>query len=142
VMGYLASNEEFLAGLRTARAHLDPGGLFIFDIWFGPAVLHIVPEPRVQEFIKDGLRTFRIARPALDVVRQVVKVDYTLLAIDGQKVAKEIKETHTMRYFFAQELKFFLVSAGFELAKICPFLDLAGEVSSDSWNVTVVATAK
>ena len=39
VMGYLVDNEHLLAGLRTAQKHLRPEGVFIFDGWFGPAVL-------------------------------------------------------------------------------------------------------
>lgn len=52
VMGYLTSNEDFLSGLKTAYIHLNDNGLFIFDIWFGPAVLHQMPETRIQEFEK------------------------------------------------------------------------------------------
>ena len=50
VIGYLISNENFLAGLKTAMIHLSENGFFIFDVWFGPAVLHQMPETRIQEF--------------------------------------------------------------------------------------------
>jgi 2-polyprenyl-3-methyl-5-hydroxy-6-metoxy-1,4-benzoquinol methylase len=49
VMSYQTTNEEFKASLETARAHLNPGGMFIFDAWYGPAVLHQIPETRVKE---------------------------------------------------------------------------------------------
>ncbi len=141
VMGYLTSNKALSAGLRTAHAHLNTGGLFIFDVWFGPAVLHTLPETRMQEFTKDGLRTLRIVKPTLDVLQQIVTVDYTIFALKDNTVAKEVKESHRMRYFFPQELSFFLENGGFSLLKICPFLDSAGEVSRDAWNICVVAKA-
>ncbi|RME57450.1 class I SAM-dependent methyltransferase, partial [Candidatus Parcubacteria bacterium] len=46
VMGYQRDNQDFLDALRTARAHLEISGWFIFDAWYGPAVLRILPETR------------------------------------------------------------------------------------------------
>ena len=48
VLGYQVENDDVLAALRTARRHLEPGGLFIFDVWYGPAVLHQRPSERVK----------------------------------------------------------------------------------------------
>lgn len=141
VMGYLTSNEEFLAGLKTARVHLNERGLFIFDVWFGPAVLNNLPETRIQEFTIKGLKTFRLVRPKLDVLHQVVIIDYDILTFDGKMLAKKVRERHRMRYFFAQELKFILENAGFCLLKICPFLNSSINPSIDDWNISVVAKA-
>lgn len=49
VMGYLPDNARLIAGLRTAQKHLRPEGVFIFDGWFGPAVLAQKPEERCHE---------------------------------------------------------------------------------------------
>jgi len=141
VMGYLGSNEDFIAGLRTARAHLDPGSVFIFDVWFGPAVLHAQPETRIQEYAKDGKKILRLVRPQLDVVHQWVSVDYQILVFEKGAFSGEIRETHRMRYFFAQELKFFLETAGFDLLEMCPFLESGAAVSLDTWNIAVAARA-
>ncbi len=48
VLGYQLSNDDVLAALRTVRQHLKPGGLFVFDVWYGPAVLSIRPGDRVK----------------------------------------------------------------------------------------------
>ena len=48
VLGYQVENRDVLAALKTARRHLEPGGLFIFDVWYGPAVLHQRPSERVK----------------------------------------------------------------------------------------------
>ena len=50
-------------GLQTARKHLDVGGLFTFDVWFGPSVLSVRPEQRFK-VIKtgdDGAKIIRLA---------------------------------------------------------------------------------
>src|SRR5206468_3380563 len=39
VLGYQLTNENVASALATVRRHLKPGGLFVFDIWYGPAVL-------------------------------------------------------------------------------------------------------
>ena len=43
VLSYMHGNDDVLAALRTARRHLRPGGLFLLDVWNGPAVLFDPP---------------------------------------------------------------------------------------------------
>ncbi len=140
-MGYLTSNEDFMAGLKTARAHLNKNGLFIFDVWFGPTVLTEKPDTRVQEFKGDGMRTIRMVYPELNPLLQVVKVHYNILQLHRGKVIKEINEVHVMRFFFMQELRLLLKYAGFSLLKVCPFMNAGREPIVGDWNVSVVARA-
>lgn len=139
VMGYLISNEDFLLGLKTAMIHLNENGLFIFDVWFGPAVLNQLPETRIQEFEKDGLRTIRLVRPQLDVIRQIVIINYDILEFKDERTVEVVKESHKMRYFFIQELKFLLENTGFKLIKVCPFMDSSQQPTIDDWNISIVA---
>ena len=39
VMSYQTSNQALHAAFQAAARHLAPGGLFLFDVWHGPAVL-------------------------------------------------------------------------------------------------------
>jgi len=139
VMGYLTSNEDFLAGLKTAMIHLNENGLFIFDVWFGPAVLHQMPETRIQEFEKDGLKIIRLVRPELDIIKQIVTINYDILEFQDERTVEVVKESHRMRYFFIQELKFLLENAGLKLIKVCPFIDSSKQPTIDDWNITIVA---
>lgn len=79
VLGYLVTNEDWRAGLATAAIHLRPGGLLIFDGWFGPAVLSQRPEPRRHAYVEDGLEVVREVTPELDPVAQVVTAHYRLV---------------------------------------------------------------
>ena len=139
VMGYLTSNEDFLAGLKTAMIHLNNNGLFIFDVWFGPAVLNQRPETRIQEFEKDGLRVIRLVRPELDVIKQIVTINYDILEFKNERTVESVKESHKMRYFFIQELKFLLKNAGLKLIKVCPFMNYSRQPRIDDWNISIVA---
>ena len=140
-MGYLTSSQDFLAGLKTARHHLERGGIFIFDVWSGPAVVHEKPETRVEERIDGGRQTIRVATPSLNVARQVVTVDYHILQLEKGTVIEEVRETHEMRFFFPQELTLALKMAGFECARISPFMEGERELTVNDWNISVVARA-
>lgn len=141
VLGYQTSNAEVLAALGTARAHLAPGGMFLFDVWHGPAVLTQRPSERVKVVDHGGGRLIRAARGELDVLRNVCRVDYRLWDLTPQGVV-ETEEAHTMRYFFAPELALLLDSAGFELAALTAFPETERAANPDDWNILVAARAR
>src|SRR5690606_12517084 len=49
VMSYQVTNDDLRAAMATAPTHLAPGGLFIFDCWYGPGVLTDPPATRVRK---------------------------------------------------------------------------------------------
>ena len=56
VISYQTTNDDVTAAFQTARQHLNPGGIFIFDVWYGPAVLTERPRSASNEWrmIKPG----------------------------------------------------------------------------------------
>ena len=139
VMGYLRDNKHLLAGLRTAQKHLRPEGVFIFDGWFGPAVLAQKPEERCHEY-QDGQDTIvRKVTPSLDAIRQTVTVHYDVSVNRNGQIVKQIEEEHVMRFMFVQEMAFAMEAAGLNLIHYCPFLEPDGELSADTWNLSFVA---
>lgn len=139
VMGYLERNEDLLAGFRTAREHLLPDGLFIFDVWFGPAVLAQQPEERVHKYEKNGRSLVRKVYPTLDVVAQVVTVRYEIISKREDGIEELYMEEHRMRFMFVQECKMVLKMAGLELIHYCPFMEIDGRLTQETWNVTFLA---
>ena len=142
VMGYLTTNGDLVAGLRTARRHLRPGGLFVFDGWFGPAVLANKPEIRTHEYADGSQTVRRRAVPVLDPVRQTVQVRYEVRTYEGAKLLQEVQEEHCMRFMFVREVALAMDAAGLELAHACPFLQADGTLALDTWNVSFVARKK
>jgi len=125
--------------LRTAQKHLNPNGVFIFDGWFGPAVLSQKPEKRSHEY-RDGKNTIvREVNPHLDPVRQTVTVHYDISVNRNEQIIKQFEEDHIMRFMFVQEMALLMQSAGLKLVHYCPFLEPDGQLSTDTWNVTSVA---
>lgn len=141
VLSYQTSNEDVYATLLTARKHIRPGGLFIADFWYGPAVLSVRPEERVKILEKDGERTIRIAKPTMDTENNTVNVKYHILRLQQHKLVDEMHEDHLMRYFFMPEINFYMQQAGFNLLHTCPFAELENQLKEDNWNAMIIAQA-
>ncbi len=140
VMGYQIADADFVASVRTAAVHLVPGGLFAFDVWYGPAVLASPPGAR-EKTVRDGARLVRRRTDCeVDALAQVVQVRFGTTVREGRRTISRGEETHPMRFFFPRELGLLVRAAGLEPTAIVPFLDDAGTPGADTWNVTVVAT--
>jgi len=142
VISYQISNEDLLGMMHTARRHLGDGGLFIFDAWFGPAVLRQQPEEKSKTIDLGGGESIeRFASPVLDIMSHSVEVRYTVTRRLGNEVVEQTREAHRMRFLFPQEIVHFLRLAGFEMLAISPFMDLDCTPTQDDWNISVVARA-
>jgi len=106
VMSYQTSNADLEAAFKTAASHLTPGGLFLFDFWYGPAVLTQRPEVRVKRLEDDHIKVTRIAELVMHVNENIVYVNYTVF-IEEKETGKveQLQETHQMRYLFLPELE-------------------------------------
>jgi len=122
VISYQTTNEDLAAAFRTARHHLKPGGLFVFDCWFGPAVLTQKPTDRYKVVEQGGGRIIRFATPTLDVLRHTVRVDYKVLRIKDDRVLDEADKSHVMRFLFPQDIAHYLTESGFRVT----FMELEG----------------
>jgi SAM-dependent methyltransferase len=142
VVSYQTTNTDLSATFRSARRHILPGGLFVFDAWFGPAVLAQRPEDRVKIVEKDGERVIRLAKPVHDVLHHTVRVNYKVMRIKDGRVLDEADESHLMRFLFPQEITYYLEESGFRLLRLCPFMELDRLPTEQNWNVTVIATAE
>jgi len=141
VMSYQSSNADLLASLRTLREHAKPGGLVLFDAWYGPAVLHQGPAVRVKRLKDEGCDVTRLAEPVLYPNENVVDVNYQILVSDPvTKRAEELRETHRMRYLFVPEVRHLLEGVGLRLDRAIEFAT-DRELGLDTWNAMFVATS-
>src|SRR5262249_55766444 len=123
VVCYQTTNEALLGIFESARAALNPSGLFIFDFWHGPAVLTERPEVRVKRVTTASQELTRIAEPQLQVNSNVVDVKYTLIALDRKTgLAEEHVENHSVRYLFLPEIKLIAGYCGFEIVEVGEWL--------------------
>lgn len=141
VLGYQHDDDALLATLASVRRHLPPSGLFLFDIWYGPAVLAQRPGDRVRSVSQADERILRTTRSELDIRAQICRVDFHVLRLAGDRVAGEERETHTMRFFFDRELGLALAACGFRLEALRAFPDIDREPDETTWTVIGVARA-
>lgn len=141
VMGYQTENEDLYSAMRVARKHLKSDGLFIFDAWFGPAVMRERPETRVREIADGQQRIIRIASPELDSLRNTVTVHYQVLRLLDNQVMDETRESHKMRFLFAPEIEFFARQTEFRVENLYPFMNIDRSPDDRDWNVTWVLRA-
>jgi SAM-dependent methyltransferase len=141
VLGYQLDNADVVAALRTARKHLKPGGIFVFDVWYGPAVLAMRPTPKFRIIPMPTGRMLRYSLAELDAARHRSSVYFHLWQLEGDKVISETEETHAMRFFFPLELAYFCETAGLSLLRLGAFPDFEKDPSEQTWNITGVARA-
>jgi len=140
VMGYQKNNEDFEQALLTANKHLKKDGLFVFDIWFGPAVLADKPKNKVKKVEMKNGYIIRKTESRFNLLKQSLGIFFqTKYYSVAGKLLQQNKELHQMRFFFPQEIKYFLEKTKFELIGIHPFLKMTGKPSEKEWDITVIA---
>jgi SAM-dependent methyltransferase len=141
VLGYMTTNADLVSALRAIRRHLRDDGLFICDIWYGPAIVRDPPGDRLKEF-GDGRRTLRrVVTAEHDPHRQLCDLSISMTELHDNVVVKESKEHHRVRYFFPLELELALRLAGMRLIGMRSFSNIAAEPGVDEWPAMVIAAA-
>ncbi len=141
VLGYQLENADIMGVFRAARRHLNPGGLLLFDVWYGPAVLLQRPSERVKIIPTSHGKISRASSSELDTTRQTCTVRYHVWKFDNERLLNETEEEHTVRYFFQLELNLFLESTGFTPVRLGAFPEFDRDPDEHTWNVLCVARA-
>lgn len=141
VVSYMTSNADLHAACKTARLHMNDGGLFIFDFWYGPAVLNNLPEVRIKRMQNDLIEVIRTAEPQLLPNENIVEVNYHVVIRERSTQKRhELREQHRMRYLFMPEINLLLEQNCFRQLSCSKWMS-DEEPSLDSWGVCVVAEA-
>ncbi len=139
VASYQTNNDDLRQYFSTAAAHLQPGGLFLFDFWFTPAVLTQRPEVRVKRVEDSAIRVTRIAEPSHDYAANTVVVDYDITVLPKtSNQCRRFTERHVMRYYSQPELTWYLDAAGFDALLFEEWMT-GTPPSAETWGVVCVA---
>lgn len=138
VVSYQTTNHGVRAVFANAAQHLRPGGLFLFDVWYSPAVTVQRPEVRVKRLLTSDLAITRIAEPTIHPNSNRVDVHYTMIAEDRASGAyHNFEETHPMRHFSLPELDLWAEITGFQRLTAEEWVTSAPP-SEDTWGVCIV----
>jgi SAM-dependent methyltransferase len=139
VVSYQTTNEALQGIFNSARVNLIRGGLFVFDFWYGPAVLTERPQVRVKRVANSSHDLIRIAEPEHQVNRNVVDVRYTLTSVDRETgLAKQHMEMHSVRYLFLPEIELLASYSGFEIVEAGEWL-IGTSLDEHCWSGCVAA---
>ena len=137
VVSYQNSNKDLIKTFEVARDHLNRGGVFIFDFWYGPAVLTDIPSVRLKRLENSSIKVTRFAEPAFYPQKNTVDVNYDIFIENKKGGTTRKQEVHKMRYLFDSELEMICDSVGFSIESKCEWM---GNKTPDfnSWNVVWV----
>ncbi len=142
VMSYQTGNADLKQAFETAKAHLNPGGFFIFDCWYGPGVMATPPALRVKELEDEAISVTRIAKPVIHPNENVVDVNYHIFIRDKiTQQVDELRECHRMRYLFKPEVDLLLAQTGFKLKDFFKYMEYVKPAQS-TWQVCFVSQKK
>tara|TARA_A100001388_G_C28769018_1_gene502638 strand:+ start:2272 stop:3057 length:786 start_codon:yes stop_codon:yes gene_type:complete len=143
VASYCTSNYSLDSFFNCASKHLKRNSLFIFDYWYGPAVLHLKPSNRLKEVELKNHFLKRSCKSYLDSFSSTVEVKYNFEFISkkSNEILKTFKENHLMRYLFPNEIDYFAERNGFEVLKHAVWLKKETPTLED-WNAFSVIKKK
>jgi SAM-dependent methyltransferase len=138
VINYLTENDKILSCFAQVSKHLKPKGIFVFDVWYSPAVYSQLPQTRTKHVQDEHIEVTRRAQPIMNYEKNIIEVDYEMTIknkFDGQE--KILKEVHCLRHFSTPEIKFFAEVSGFKLIRSEEFLT-AKVPGADTWGVCYI----
>lgn len=141
VISYLTSEAELARAFANAKASLKPGGVFLFDVWHGPAVLAQRPETRCASYADTARELIRVAQPSHDSEQHRIDVHYRYFhRLLGAPEWRLEEETHRVRYWFAEEIQRIAATAGLRWLGAEEWL--SGKPASDAtWGVCHLLSA-
>lgn len=141
VLGYQFEDADLTAALAAVRRHLEPGGLFVFDVWNGRAVLADRPGERRINVADGAMSITRKTSAELDIPRHLCRVSFDLERTSADGKRDEWREEHVMRYYFEDELELALSQNQLKLLSLRRFPDDEAPADERAWNVIGVAGA-
>ena len=136
---YLLSNEDVAGTIAAVARHLVPSGLFVFDFRnYLTAVTGFEPKRRLQ-VERNGARVTRLSETKLYPLVNQMHTRYTWSTAGPDGSTTELVETHKLRYFSMEELRYLLETGGFHVLDFVPFMGLGTPVEETTWNITAVA---
>jgi SAM-dependent methyltransferase len=138
-IGYVQTNDGVMQVLRGVRNALRAGGLFVFEFWHAPPMLHSYDPVRVRRYpIADG-ELLRITETRLNVASQLATVEYELLELMSDGTYRRLREAQVNRFFELQEMGKLVQEAGLELAAAYAGFSHDQVIDESTWHIVAVA---
>lgn len=116
VISYLTTIDEVGAFFRSAKKHIAPDGVLVFDCWDTSLVNRNPPQTQYRQIRSNGNVYHKIKVPNSIPGTNIIEVKHTVFRIGrGQKTARLYEELHRLRHYSAEELVRIASTNGFLL---------------------------
>lgn len=138
VFNYLSGMDAWKSFLSELNVAFEKDGIFIFDIWFGPAVEHLKPSPTHKKIETNEYIVDRKAVPNWYAEKNSVDVEFQFSLFNKtEKKLSHFTEHHLMTYTYLPQIQSLCSATGWELTAAYPWMTKA-EPSNKDWSVAVV----
>jgi SAM-dependent methyltransferase len=142
VLSYQIRDDDVRAAFATARDHLRPHGIFLFDFWNADAILAEPPTPRVKQVEDEQITVVRRSVPTWLPEENLVEVNYLLtVQAKGSANYQEISERHVVRYFSEPEMRNLAEQSGFKVLTTGAWMS-ESLASPGDWSIYAIARAE
>jgi len=139
VLSYQTTNNSVASFFKTMGETLKPGGVGIFDCWYGPGILLHKPITRTQQYVYQNKVIQKTTTPVWKKRDNLVRVMHTFKTTTHTPIMKEI---HTMRYFFLPELRVALAKAGLHILEWGNLSAHPTTMKSTNWDIWFIVQKK
>ena len=138
VVSYLKDNQSLIECFNKVNNHLNPNGVFIFDVWYSPAVYFQQPETRIKRLENHEIEVIRIAESEMVTTENLVNVNFEVI-IKNKKNSQtqNLNELHPMRHFSIPEIELLAKITNFDVVHIEEFLTQK-KPSENTWGVCFI----
>ena len=141
-IGYLQTDDAIHDAFGKIRDHLRENGLLIFEFWHAPAMLARYSPTRRRSWKTSDGEIVRTSATALDRVRRLARVHYTVEEIRNDATRATFHEEHINRFFSVDEMKALVSEGGFEPIKFFAGFDRLTPITDEIWHIVTVARKK
>ena len=142
VISYITENNKLIKTFQNVYNHLKQNGIFLFDVWYSPAVYNLKPETRIKRIENEELKIVRLAEPFLNYNKNIVDVNYEVIIEQksSEKITR-INETHPMRHFSFPEIQLLASFCGFEIVEAEEWMT-GKKPTENTWGVCFILRKK
>jgi len=140
IAGYQNTDKDFDQFFKTAEFHLNKNGLLFFDAWNKEAVVYNKPRDREKIInISDTHKIIRKTTQKLNREKNIININFKVKELKNNNIINQVSESHPMRFFGINEIKYFLEKNNFKLLSACKFMNLDVPISKEFWDMFIVA---
>lgn len=135
VVTYIGDVDSLKSFLNAISSRLNPGGIFIFDMWNGEAVLKDPPKEKVTEVLERDRKVVCRLVPLVEAKKNKTRLIYNFEVFEGEIRVEKGKYSFEQTLWRPQEVEELLGETGLTIKLNTPTMDLSRKATERDWKV-------